>query len=140
MKEEMSSLNKSQTWELVPRPKDKSIMGCKWIYKVKEGISDSEPIWFKARLVAKGFTQKEGVDFNEIFSPVVKYTTIHVILAYFDWELEQLDVKNSFLHGDLKEKKFYVSTQRFLRQKKIRFCVFLKKILIWFKTVPKIMV
>ena len=133
MKEEMCSLNKNQTWELVPRPKDKSIVGCKWIYKVKEGTNDSEPIRFKARLVAKGFTQKEGVDYNEIFSSVVKYTTIRVMLAlvaYFDWELEQLDVKTAFLHGDLDEKIFMFQPKGFEDKRKTRFCVFLKKILI----------
>ena len=63
----MSSLSKNQTWELVPKPKDKSILCCKWIYKVKKDTSKGKPVRFKARLVAKGFTQKEGVDCNEIF-------------------------------------------------------------------------
>ena len=143
MKKKMSSLNKNQTWELVPRPKDKSIVGCKWIYKAKEGTNNSKPIRFKARLVAKGFTQKEGVDYNEIFSLVVKYTTIRVILAlvaFFDRELEQLDVKIAFLHGDLEEKIFMFQPKGFEDKRKPDFCVFLKKILIWFKTVPKTMV
>ena len=61
---------------------------------------------YKARLVAKGFSQKEGVDFNEIFSPVVRHTSIRVLLAIVanqDLELEQLDVKIDFLHGRLEE-------------------------------------
>ena len=55
-------------------------------------------------MVAKGFTQREGINYNEIFSPMIKYTTIHVMLAlaaHNDWEIEQMDVKTAFLHGDL---------------------------------------
>lgn len=65
-----------------------------------------EDVRFKARLVAKGFTQKDGIDFNEVFSPVVKHSCIRVLLAMvamFDLELEELDVETYFLHGELKE-------------------------------------
>ena len=77
------------------------IVGCKWVYKKKEGIPEVEAR-FKARLVAKGFSQKEGIDYNEIFSPVVKHSSIQMLLALvaqFDLELQQLDVKTALLHG-----------------------------------------
>ncbi|GAB2296660.1 hypothetical protein Dimus_038434 [Dionaea muscipula] len=106
MDEEMTSLKDNKTWVLVPRPEKARIIDCKWIYKFKEGISKSDPIKFKARLVAKGFSQKEGLDYNEIFSPVVKFKTIRLMLAvtaFYDLELEQMDVKTAFLNGDLDE-------------------------------------
>ena len=81
--------------------------GCKWLYRKIEGFPKVEDARFKARLVAKDFSQKEGIDYNEIFSLVVKHSSIRMLLALvaqFDLELQQLDVKTAFLHGDLKEK------------------------------------
>lgn len=98
MREEMSSLHKNETWVHknetwvpVPKPPKQKLIDCKWIFKIKESESNNEPQRFKARLVAKGFSQVDGIDFNEIFSPVVKYKTIRVMLAvvaFFDLELE----------------------------------------------------
>ena len=102
--EEMESLQKNKTWELVKLPKGKKAIGCKWIFHKKEALSKKEGEKFKAQLVAKGYSQREGNDYNEIFSPVVKHTSIRVILGFVtmhDMELEQLDVKTTFLHGDL---------------------------------------
>lgn len=87
----MKSLYKNETSVLTDKPKDKKLVSCKWIYKIKEGLTKGEDPRFKARLVAKGFTQKAGVDFNEIFSPVVKHSSIRVILSltvFLDLELE----------------------------------------------------
>ncbi|CAM8962682.1 unnamed protein product [Rhodiola kirilowii] len=106
MKEEMNSLNENKTMILVDKPENKRIVKCKWFFRIKDGITDSDPPRYKARLVAKGFTQKEGVDCTEIFSPVVKFKTkriMLVILAMYDLELDQLDVKTAFLHGVLDE-------------------------------------
>ena len=106
MGEEMQSLYKNRVWELVKVPEGRKLVGCKWIFKKKEGSSESEKVRFTARLVAKGFSQVEGVDFVEIFSPVVRHTSIRVLLsivAHYDLELEQLDVKTAFHHGDLEE-------------------------------------
>ena len=87
-------------------PAGKKAVRCKWIFKRKEGSSPSEAARYKARLVAKGFSQIPGIDYNDVFSPVVKHSSIRAflgIVAMHNFELEQLDVKTAFLHGDLEE-------------------------------------
>ena len=89
------------------------MVSCKWIFKQKQGATENEPIRFKARLVAQGYTQREGIDYTKVFSPVVKHTSIRVlmsIVAQFDWELEQLDVKTVFFTWRLRRKKSNDST------------------------------
>ncbi|GJR70550.1 retrotransposon protein, putative, ty1-copia subclass [Tanacetum coccineum] len=106
MEEEMDSLRKNKTWELVDPPAGQKLVSSKWLYKIKEGIKGVQKPRYKARLVARGFTQRAGIDYNEVFSPVVRHTSIRVILALTackDYELEQLDVKTAFLHGNLEE-------------------------------------
>ena len=81
MVEEIEALHKTKTRELVELPKGKRAIGCKWVYKKKLVVSENEGKKFKAHLVAKGYSQQKGVDYDEIFSPVVRHTSIRVVLA-----------------------------------------------------------
>ncbi|WKA08531.1 hypothetical protein VitviT2T_026247 [Vitis vinifera] len=105
MKDEMDSLLGNQTWELTELPVGKKALHNKWVYRIKNEHDGSKR--YKARLVVKGFQQKEGIDYTEIFSPVVKMSTIRLVLGMVAAEnlhLEQLDVKTAFLHGSNIEK------------------------------------
>ncbi|KAL0399931.1 UNVERIFIED_CONTAM: Retrovirus-related Pol polyprotein from transposon TNT 1-94 [Sesamum radiatum] len=128
---------KNKMWTLVPKPKDTSIVDCKWLFKMKQ---ENESTRYKARLVTKGFTQKEGIDFTEIFSSVVKYTTVRIILAltaHFNWELKQMDVKTTFLHGDLDETIYMSQPDGFISNKHTDYVCLLKKSLYGLKQSPR---
>jgi hypothetical protein len=105
MGEKMAALDANATWELVALPEDKKAIGCKWVYKVKHN-ADGSVSRYKARLVAKGYAQTYGIDYEETYSPVAKMTTVKAVIdmaAAKGWFLQQMDVKNVFLHGDLHE-------------------------------------
>ena len=91
-------------------------------------------------MVAKGYSQREGIDFNEVFSPVMRHSSIHVVLAMvalFDLELEQLDVKKAFLHGELKEQIYMHQLEGFVIQGKEDHVCLLKKSLYGLKQSPR---
>ena len=116
MADEFNTLLKNQTWTLVSPSSHQNTVGCKWIFKVKR-LVDGTIERHKARLVAKGFHQQHGLDYDETFSPVVKPTTIRTVLSlavFSGWSLRQLDVKNAFLHGFLKETVFMTQPPGFV--------------------------
>ena len=104
MDEEMDSLVRNQNLDLVEFLAGKRALQNKWVYRLKEEGGGKKQ--YKARLVVNGFAQKKGIEFNEIFSPIVKMTSIRTILSLVvveDLYLERLDVKTIFLHGGLEE-------------------------------------
>jgi hypothetical protein len=103
--EEMDALDKNEAWDIVELLAGRKSVGSKWLFK-KNFNAQGKVEKYKARLVAKGCSQVEGIDFGEIFFPVAKLTSIRFLLsiaAAFDLEVEQMDVKTTFLHGDLEE-------------------------------------
>ena len=97
------------TWELTELSKEKKTIGCKWVYAKKQGSLKKDIVCYKARLVAKGYAQREGINYNKVFSHVVKYSSIRILLALvaqYELKLDQLDVKTVLRHGDLEEEIF----------------------------------
>lgn len=118
MADEFTALVSHGTWNLVPKPLNSNLVRCKWVFRVKRN-SDDTVDRFKAWLVAKGFNQRPGVDYTETFSPVIKPTTIRLILSLAlsnNWPLKQIDVNNAFLHGQLTEKVFMLQPPSFIDQ------------------------
>ena len=98
MKEEFSSLQKSNTWELVDLPLGRKLVQCKWVYKTKF-FADGSPMKYNTRLVSKGYSQVHGIYYNETFAPVAKMDSIRLALAIAasrQWEVHHMDVKCSF--------------------------------------------
>ncbi|KAJ0801453.1 putative RNA-directed DNA polymerase [Helianthus annuus] len=113
MNSEMEALYRNNTWVLVDLPKGRKPIGCKWVYRVKYK-ANGEVERYKARLVAKGFNQREGIDFGETFSPVVKMVTVRVVLKLAvnnNWPLYQMDINNAFLYGTLCEDVYMTQPQ-----------------------------
>jgi len=115
---EIESMYSNQVWELVEPPKGIKPIGCKWIYKKKRGLDKKVKAW-KTRLVAKGYTQKEGIDYEETFSPVVMLKSIRIlfsIAAHLDYEIWQMDVKTAFLNGSLEETIYMQQPKGFIKE------------------------
>lgn len=110
MQEEIESLTTNSTWSLTELPAGKRAIGSKWVFKVKRN-TDGEIVRHKARLVAKGFNQQKGIDYDETYAPVVRYTSIRFLLAMavkYDLAIYQMDAVTAYLNGDLNE-RIYMS-------------------------------
>ena len=135
---EFESLTKNETWELVVLPRGPKAIRSKWVFTVKE-IVEGLIERYKARLVAKGFLQKYGVDFEETFAPVAKFTSIRIILsiaAQHGLVLHRMDVKIAFLIGLLDEEIYMKQSEGYIRSKYPDHVCMLKRALYGLKQSP----
>ena len=115
---EMHSMYVNKVWKLVDLPERIKPVGCKWINK-KKRVPDGNVETFKARLVAKGYTQQEGIDYEETFSPVAMLKSIRILLSIagaLDYEIWQMDVKTAFLNGNLDERNYMAQPDGFVEE------------------------
>ncbi|KAG7570487.1 Integrase catalytic core [Arabidopsis thaliana x Arabidopsis arenosa] len=136
---EFDALMANQTWDLVPPQANKNIIGCKWVFTTKF-LSNGQLERYKARLVAKGFHQQYGKDYAETFSPVIKSTTIRVVLEVAvtkAWTIKQLDVNNAFLQGKLTEEVYMSQPPGFIDKDRPSYVCYLKKPIYGLKQAPR---
>lgn len=116
MSDEFDAQQRNHTWDLVPPNSTQHLVGCRWVFKLKY-LPNGNIDKYKARLVAKGFNQQYGIDYAETFSPVIKSTTIRLVLNIAvnkDWQIKQLDVNNAFLQGTLTEEVYMAQPPGFI--------------------------
>ncbi|GJQ93956.1 putative RNA-directed DNA polymerase [Tanacetum coccineum] len=130
MNQEIEALNRNNTWEITDLPKGRKAIGSKWVWKVKYK-SNGDIERFKARVGAKGFNQKEGIDYEETFSHVVKIVTVRCVLSIAiknKWSLFQLDINNAFLYEDLEEEVYMNLTEGFCDKNEKKVCKLVKSL------------
>jgi hypothetical protein len=130
---------KNDVWEVVPRPEGKSVFTSKWLFKIKHAI-DGSIEKYKARFVARGFSQKEGIDYDETFAFVARYTSIRTIISLasiLGWKLHQMDVKTRFLNGQVEEEVYIEQPEGFVIHRKESHVCKLRKTLYGLKQTPR---
>jgi len=138
MNEEYCSLKEKYTWDLIPLPKGRKLIRCKWVSITKYTL-DGSVERHKAWLVAEGFFQVEGIDYNKTFSPIAKINSILLVLAHVTshkWEVHQMHLKSAFLHGDLKEEIYMEQHPGYFQNDSSLIC-HLKKSLYGLKQAPR---
>ena len=116
MDDEYKSLMDAGTFELVKLPQGANLVTCRWVFRLKQN-ADGSVSRFKARLVARGFTQRQGVDYDLTFAPVVKLQSVRALLALAasqDWEIHQMDVVTAYLNGDLEHTIYMAQPEGFI--------------------------
>ena len=116
IKSEMNSMYTNQVWTLVDAPKGVTPIGCKWVFK-KKIEADGQVETYKARLVTKDFSQRQGIDYDETFSPVAMLKSVRILLviaAYYDYEIRQMDVKTAFLNDNLEKEVYMTQPEGFI--------------------------
>ncbi|GKV48270.1 hypothetical protein SLEP1_g55092 [Rubroshorea leprosula] len=139
MSEKFTALVSQGTWDLVPLAPNQNIIGCKWVFRLKQG-KDERVERYKARLVAKGFHQQPGTNYTQTFSPVIKPTTIRAILSIAvskGWKIHQLDINNAFLHEKLDEQLFMQQPAGFIDPHLPHHVCRLQKSIYGFKQAPR---
>jgi hypothetical protein len=139
MNEELDRIEKNNTWELVPKPADKNVIGSKWVFKIKmneQGLI----VRNKARLVCKGYAQVEGQDFDETFEPVARLEAMRMFISYVchkNFKVYQMDVKSTFINGYLEENVYVEQPEGFLVTNNPNYVCKLKKELYGLKQAPR---
>ena len=129
----------NDTWDLVELPEGRTAVGCKWVFKVKHN-GEGKVVRFKSRLVAKGYSQRHGIDFEETFSPVVRFSSIRTLLALAmqkDMIVHQMDVVTAFLNGELDEEIYMQQPDGYQVSGKENLVCRLKKSLYGLKQAPR---
>jgi hypothetical protein len=106
---------KNNIWDIVPRLVGKSVLTSKWLYKIKHAANGNVEK-YKARFMARGFFQKEGVDYEETFAPVARYSSIRTMISIaseMGWKIHRMDVKTAFLNGIIEEEVYIEQPQGF---------------------------
>ena len=136
---EYKSLMENNTWKLVELPSNRKAAGCKWVFKLKYGV-DGTVERFKARLVAKGYAQKYGIDYDETFSLVVRFSSIQILLAFAvqrDMLIHQMDVVTAFLNGSLEEEIYMDQPEGYVKTGQEHLVCKLEKSLYGLKQAPR---
>lgn len=116
MESEFQALVDNHTWTLCPQPSNRNIIHNKWVYKIKQK-PDGSIERYKTRLVAKWFEQRDGINYTETFSPVIKPATMRLLLTlavHHNWPIKHIDIANAFLHGHLNEEVFMEQPKGFV--------------------------
>ena len=139
MEKEIESLRKNDVWELVELPKDRKTVGSKWVFKLKTD-ADGSVEQHKPRLVAQGFSQKHGLDYDETFSPVIRFESLRAVIALAvqnGLKLHQMDVTTAFLNGELEEEVYMRQPEGFVAKGREHLVCKLKRSIYGLKQSPR---